>query len=199
MISILAKARKFDIAWALINEMRGENGKGKSLVTSKTLLILIRRYCAIHEVGKAINTFYAHKLFKFEVGMEEFHDFLSALCRYKNVRDAELTRMDFDIMFILMFHQILSYAHPRIVATAIFDENARGAAFAYRIWVHVNFMVLPRGFEEFLVPRLKNVLLWTCSILVLLMVLMESFQSLLAEGREEQIIGIVDEPADAAI
>ncbi|KAI8569079.1 hypothetical protein RHMOL_Rhmol02G0250500 [Rhododendron molle] len=89
MISILAKARKFDTAWALINEMRGENGKGKSLVTPKTLSILIRRYCAIHEVGKAINTFYAHKLFKFEVGMEEFHDFLSALCRYKNVRDAE--------------------------------------------------------------------------------------------------------------
>lgn len=89
MISILAKTRKFDTAWALINEMRGENGKGKSLVTPKTLLILIRRYCAIHEVGKAINTFYAHKLFKFEVGMDEFHDFLSALCRYKNVRDAE--------------------------------------------------------------------------------------------------------------
>ncbi|KAG5562813.1 hypothetical protein RHGRI_005515 [Rhododendron griersonianum] len=89
MISILAKARKFDTAWALINEMRGENGKGKSLVTPTTLSILIRRYCAIHEVGKAINTFYAHKLFKFEVGMEEFHDFLFALCRYKNVRDAE--------------------------------------------------------------------------------------------------------------
>ncbi|PSS11157.1 Pentatricopeptide repeat-containing protein [Actinidia chinensis var. chinensis] len=45
--------------------------------------------CAVRDVGKAINTFYAHKLFKFDVGMDEFHDFLSALCRYKNVKDAE--------------------------------------------------------------------------------------------------------------
>ncbi|GFS42693.1 tetratricopeptide repeat (TPR)-like superfamily protein [Actinidia rufa] len=53
------------------------------------LLIMIRRYRAVHDVRKAINTFYAHKLFKFNVGMDEFHDFLSALCRYKNVKDAE--------------------------------------------------------------------------------------------------------------
>lgn len=84
MISILAKVRKFDTAWALIDEMRGE-----SLVTPHTLLIMIRRYCAVHEVAKAINTFYAHRLFKFNVGMEEFHSLLSALCRYKNVKDAE--------------------------------------------------------------------------------------------------------------
>ncbi|CAH2051033.1 unnamed protein product [Thlaspi arvense] len=88
MISILAKMRKFDTAWALINEMR-HSRTGQSLVTPKTLLIMIRRYCAAHEVGKAINTFYAHKLFEFDVGMEEFHILLSALCRYKNVRDAE--------------------------------------------------------------------------------------------------------------
>lgn len=88
MISILAKMRKFDTAWALVDEMRGGRS-GQSLVTPQTLLILIRRYCAVHEVGKAINTFYAHKLFKFDVGMEEFHNLLSALCRYKNVKDAE--------------------------------------------------------------------------------------------------------------
>ncbi|KAI7989832.1 Pentatricopeptide repeat-containing protein [Camellia lanceoleosa] len=88
MISILAKMRKFDTAWALVDEMRGGR-TGQSLVTPQTLLILIRRYCAVHEVGKAINTFYAHKLFKFDVGMEEFHNLLSALCRYKNVKDAE--------------------------------------------------------------------------------------------------------------
>lgn len=88
MISILGKMRKFDTAWALIDEMR--SGKtGPSLVTPHTLLIMIRRYCAIHDVGKAINTFYAHKRFKFEIGMEEFQNLLSALCRYKNVKDAE--------------------------------------------------------------------------------------------------------------
>lgn len=88
MISILGKMRKFDTAWALIDEMRG--GKtGPNLVTKQTLLIMIRRYCAVHDVGRAINAFYAHKKFKFEVGVEDFQNFISALCRYKNVKDAE--------------------------------------------------------------------------------------------------------------
>ncbi|KAI4348430.1 hypothetical protein L6164_009155 [Bauhinia variegata] len=88
MISILAKMRKFDTAWALIEEMRG--GKTQpSLVTPQTLLIMIRRYCAVHDVGRAINTFYAFKRFNFQLGLEEFQSLLSALCRYKNVQDAE--------------------------------------------------------------------------------------------------------------
>lgn len=88
MIFILGKRRKFGTAWALIDEMRGGT-EGPSLVTPQTLLIMIRRYCAVHDVGKAINTFYAYKRFKFDVGVEEFQGLLSALCRYKNVKDAE--------------------------------------------------------------------------------------------------------------
>ena len=88
MISILAKMRKFDTAWALIEEMRGRRS-GPSLVTPQTLVIMIRRYCAVHDVGRAINTFYSHKKFNFQVGLEEFQSLLSALCRYKNVEDAE--------------------------------------------------------------------------------------------------------------
>lgn len=88
MISILGKMRKFDTAWALIDEMRMQMD-GPSLVTPQTLLIMIRRYCAVHDVGRAINTFYAYKRFKFDVGMDEFQGLLSALCRYKNVQDAE--------------------------------------------------------------------------------------------------------------
>lgn len=84
MISILGKMRKFDTAWALIDEMRAS-----SLITPQALVIMIRKYCAVHDVGKAINTFYAHKRFKFDVGIEEFQNLLSALCRYKNVSDAE--------------------------------------------------------------------------------------------------------------
>lgn len=94
MISILGKMRKFDTAWALIDEMRMKGGLSSSptspsLVTPQTLLIMIRRYCAVHDVGRAINTFYAYKRFKFEVGIDEFQGLLSALCRYKNVPDAE--------------------------------------------------------------------------------------------------------------
>ena len=88
MISILGKMRKFDTAWALIDEMRTQMA-GPSLVTPQTLLIMIRRYCAVHDVGRAINTFYAFKRFKLHVGMDEFQELLSALCRYKNVQDAE--------------------------------------------------------------------------------------------------------------
>ncbi|KAL8159599.1 hypothetical protein V2J09_001136 [Rumex salicifolius] len=88
MISILAKKRKFDTAWGIIEEMkRGRNGE--SLVTINTLLIMIRRYSAVHDVGSAINAFHAMKLFGFQAGIEEFQKLLAALCRYKNVQDAE--------------------------------------------------------------------------------------------------------------
>lgn len=88
MISILAKMRKFDTAWVLIDEMRVARD-GLSLVTSQTLLIMIRRYCAVHDVGRAVNTFHAHKQYDLDVGIDEFQGLLSALCRYKNVKDAE--------------------------------------------------------------------------------------------------------------
>lgn len=86
MISILGKMRKFDTAWTLIYEMRTFS---PSLVNSQTLLIMIRKYCAVHDVGKAINTFHAYKRFKLGMGIDDFQSFLSALCRYKNVSDAE--------------------------------------------------------------------------------------------------------------
>lgn len=84
IISILAKRRKFDTAWSLIDEMR----RG-GIVNSNTLLIMIRRYSAAHDVVNAINTFHGFKRFNFSVGVEEFQKLLSALTRYKNVQEAE--------------------------------------------------------------------------------------------------------------
>ncbi|PIM99404.1 hypothetical protein CDL12_28105 [Handroanthus impetiginosus] len=84
MIAMLGKFRKFDTAWTLINDMRAAN-----LVTPHTILIMIRRYAAVHDVARAINAFYGLRRFKFEIGMDEFQGLLSALCRYKNVKDAE--------------------------------------------------------------------------------------------------------------
>ncbi|XP_021750590.1 pentatricopeptide repeat-containing protein At5g15010, mitochondrial-like [Chenopodium quinoa] len=84
IISILAKRRKFDTAWSLIDEMR----KG-GIVNPNTLLIMIRRYSAVHDVVNSINTFHAFKKFGFRIGMEEFQKLLSALTRYKNVQEAE--------------------------------------------------------------------------------------------------------------
>ncbi|WOK95570.1 hypothetical protein Cni_G04277 [Canna indica] len=88
MISILGKMRRFETAWSLVHEMRS-SARGPSLLTPQTILILIRRYCAVHDVGRAINAFYVLKRFGFTPGIEDFHGLLSALCRYKNVEDAE--------------------------------------------------------------------------------------------------------------
>ncbi|KAJ6831623.1 pentatricopeptide repeat-containing protein-like, mitochondrial [Iris pallida] len=84
MIGILGKRRRFDTAWSLVAEMRR-----KGLVTPTTLLILIRKYCAAHEVSKAIGVFYTFRKFGFKLGVDEFQGLLGALCRYKNVADAE--------------------------------------------------------------------------------------------------------------
>ncbi|PKU63663.1 pentatricopeptide repeat-containing protein At5g15010, mitochondrial-like [Dendrobium catenatum] len=89
MISILGKMRRFDTAWSLVNEMRGATHGGPSLVSSQTLLILIRKYSSIHDVGRAISVFYSFKKFGLEVNIDDFQGLLSALCRYKNVEDAE--------------------------------------------------------------------------------------------------------------
>lgn len=84
MISILAKRRKFDTCWSLIDEMRRD-----CIVNHNTLLIMIRRYSQAHDVACAINTFHAFKRFNFHIGVEEFHKLLCALAKYKNVQDAE--------------------------------------------------------------------------------------------------------------
>ncbi|KAG0450886.1 hypothetical protein HPP92_026453 [Vanilla planifolia] len=91
MISILGKMRRFDTAWSLLGEMRGGTPArpGPSLVSSQTLLILIRKYCAIHDVGRAISVFYSFKKFGLMPGVDDFQGLLNALCRHKNVEDAE--------------------------------------------------------------------------------------------------------------
>ncbi|KAI9121737.1 hypothetical protein K1719_007127 [Acacia pycnantha] len=54
-----------------------------------TQLCSIYSYCAVHDVGKAISTFYAYKRFSFQDGMEEFQGLLLTLCRYKNLEEPE--------------------------------------------------------------------------------------------------------------
>ncbi|KQK10306.1 pentatricopeptide repeat-containing protein At5g15010, mitochondrial [Brachypodium distachyon] len=84
MLAILAKHRRFDDARALLDEMRR-----KSLASPRAVLLLVRRYCAARDVTRAIAAFHALPSFGFEPGVAQFHGLLSALCRYKNVQDAE--------------------------------------------------------------------------------------------------------------
>ncbi|KAF0892142.1 hypothetical protein E2562_013505 [Oryza meyeriana var. granulata] len=84
MLAILAKHRRFDDARALLDKMRRS-----SLASSAAVLLLIRRYCAARDVAGAIAAFHALPSLGFRPGVAEFHGLLSALCRYKNIQDAE--------------------------------------------------------------------------------------------------------------
>ncbi|CAO2166810.1 unnamed protein product [Urochloa humidicola] len=84
MLAILAKHRRFDDARALLDEMRRA-----STASPAAVLLLIRRHCAARDVAGAVAAFRALPSFGFHPGVAEFHGLLSALCRYKNVQDAE--------------------------------------------------------------------------------------------------------------
>jgi pentatricopeptide repeat protein len=84
MLAILAKHRRFDDARAMLDGMRRA-----STASPAAVLLLIRRYCAAHDVAGAVAAFRALPGFGFHPGVTEFHGLLSALCRYKNVQDAE--------------------------------------------------------------------------------------------------------------
>ncbi|XP_066307073.1 pentatricopeptide repeat-containing protein At5g15010, mitochondrial-like [Miscanthus floridulus] len=84
MLAILAKHRRFDAARALLDEMRRA-----STASPAAVLLLIRRHCAARDVAGAVAAFRALPSFGFDTGVAEFHGLLSALCRYKNVQDAE--------------------------------------------------------------------------------------------------------------
>ncbi|RLM93470.1 pentatricopeptide repeat-containing protein [Panicum miliaceum] len=84
MLAILAKHRHFDDARALLDEMRRA-----STASPAAVLLLIRRHCAARDVAGAVAAFRGLPTFGFCPGVAEFHGLLSALCRYKNVQDAE--------------------------------------------------------------------------------------------------------------
>ncbi|XP_052155669.1 pentatricopeptide repeat-containing protein At5g15010, mitochondrial-like [Oryza glaberrima] len=84
MLAILAKHRRFDDARALLDQMRRS-----SLASPAAVMLLIRRYCAARDVAGAVAAFRALPSLGFRPGVAEFHGLLTALCRYKNVQDAE--------------------------------------------------------------------------------------------------------------
>ncbi|GLJ24123.1 hypothetical protein SUGI_0460160 [Cryptomeria japonica] len=88
MISMLGKWKQFDVAWALIRKMQGVRDE-ISMVRLETLLIMIESYSAARNVGEAVKTFYLLEKFKLKVDINVFCGLLSALCKYKNVEDAE--------------------------------------------------------------------------------------------------------------
>ncbi|KAL6853553.1 hypothetical protein ACP4OV_019582 [Aristida adscensionis] len=84
MLAILAKHRRFDAARALLDEMRRA-----STASPAAVMLLVRRHCAARDVAGAVAAFRALPSFGCRPSVAEFHGLLSALCRYKNVQDAE--------------------------------------------------------------------------------------------------------------
>ncbi|CAO2175857.1 unnamed protein product [Urochloa humidicola] len=78
------KARRFDLAWALVRRMRRH-----SVLTRRAMVILMERYAAANEMIKAIKTFDVMEKFKVEVDQTAFYCLLRALCKSKNIEDAE--------------------------------------------------------------------------------------------------------------
>ncbi|GJT94101.1 BTB/POZ domain-containing protein NPY2 [Tanacetum coccineum] len=99
LIAILGKMGQFEKCWCLIDEMeKGGKDGGESMVTIQTLLI---RYAAVHDVENVVKTFYGYERFGFKVCVDVFHDVLSALCRYKNVNEAEKLMLSNEKVFPL--------------------------------------------------------------------------------------------------
>ncbi|BAF23340.1 pentatricopeptide repeat-containing protein At1g80880, mitochondrial [Oryza sativa Japonica Group] len=78
------KARRFDLAWAVVRRMLR-----RGVLTSRAMVIVMERYAAANEVNKAIKTFDAMEKFKTEADQTVFYSLLRALCKNKNIEDAE--------------------------------------------------------------------------------------------------------------
>lgn len=84
MVWILGKQRRFDIAWHLLRDMHQS-----AVATREALLIMIKRYAAANDAGKAIKTFKAMDKFKITADSTAFYTLLHALCKHKNIEEAE--------------------------------------------------------------------------------------------------------------
>ncbi|OEL27679.1 Pentatricopeptide repeat-containing protein [Dichanthelium oligosanthes] len=78
------KARRFDLAWAVVRRMRR-----RGVITRRAMVILMERYATANEVNKAIKTFDVMEKFKVEVDQTAFYSLLRALCKSKNIENAE--------------------------------------------------------------------------------------------------------------
>ncbi|KAG9455879.1 hypothetical protein H6P81_000387 [Aristolochia fimbriata] len=84
LIWIMGKKKKFDIAWKLVLEMHRLN-----MCARKALLIVMKRYAAANEPGKAVKTFHAFEKFNITADTNAFFTLLNTLCKHKNIEEAE--------------------------------------------------------------------------------------------------------------
>ncbi|CAK7336322.1 unnamed protein product [Dovyalis caffra] len=84
MVWILGNHRKFNIAWILIRDLH------RSLIsTRRAMLIMIDRYAAANDPGKAIHAFRIMDKFRMTPDEEAFQFLLNVLCKNGNIEEAE--------------------------------------------------------------------------------------------------------------
>ncbi|KAH7659864.1 Tetratricopeptide-like helical domain-containing protein [Dioscorea alata] len=84
MIWVLGKHERFDLAWRVVRRMYR-----RSILNRDAIVVLMERYAAANEPSKAIKTFHALEKFKIAADSTVFYALLSALCKNKNVEEAE--------------------------------------------------------------------------------------------------------------
>ncbi|KAF5739022.1 pentatricopeptide repeat-containing protein [Tripterygium wilfordii] len=85
MVWVLGNHGKFNVAWCLIRDLHRASLGG----TRRAMLIMIDRYAAANDPGKAIRTFHIMEKFRLSPDEEAFHRLLKSLCKNGNTEEAE--------------------------------------------------------------------------------------------------------------
>ncbi|KAK3212271.1 hypothetical protein Dsin_016977 [Dipteronia sinensis] len=84
MIESLAKTRQYQIMWDLVNAMRN-----KRMLNVETFCIMMRKYARAQKVEEAVYTFNVMEKYDVQPNLAALNGLLSALCKSKNVRNAQ--------------------------------------------------------------------------------------------------------------
>nr|XP_010912182.3 pentatricopeptide repeat-containing protein At1g80880, mitochondrial [Elaeis guineensis] len=84
MLWVLGKQGRFDLAWWLVRRLYR-----KSILTQRAMVIMMERYAAANDARKAIKTFHAMETFRIDADLAAYYALLCALCKNKNVEEAE--------------------------------------------------------------------------------------------------------------
>ncbi|KAJ8755125.1 hypothetical protein K2173_018923 [Erythroxylum novogranatense] len=84
MIWVLGNNRKFGIGWTLIRDLHRS-----SMNIRQAMLIMIDRYAAANDAGKAIQSFNIMEMFRLGPDEEAFRFLLRALCKHGFIEEAE--------------------------------------------------------------------------------------------------------------
>ncbi|KAA8540553.1 hypothetical protein F0562_024528 [Nyssa sinensis] len=84
MIWVLGNHKKFNTAWCLIRDLHRS-----SVDIRQAMLIMIDRYAAANDPGRAIQTFQIMEKFRMTPDLKAFYTLLNVLCKHGNIEEAE--------------------------------------------------------------------------------------------------------------